>query len=78
MDQPDNFVRNMQACGVTTMTKIREACRRELEDNGADVIILGCTCLQPTAALLEVDGLPVIEPMVAGYRHLESMLEGSG
>jgi allantoin racemase len=77
LDQPDNFVRNMQACGVTTMTRIREACRRGLEDNGADVIMLGCTCMQPTAALLEADGFPVIEPMVAGYRHLESMLDGS-
>ena len=74
LDQPDNFVRDMQACGMTTMARIREACRRGLEQDGADVIVLGCTCMQPTAALLEADGLPVIEPMVSGYRHLESLV----
>ena len=73
LDQADNFVSDMQACGRTTMTKIREACRRGLEQDGADVIVLGCTCMQPVAALLEADGLPVIEPMVAGYRYLESL-----
>ena len=73
LDQPDNFVSDMQACGMTTMSKIRQACRRALEEDGADVIMLGCTCMQPVAALLEADGLPVIEPMVAGYRHLESL-----
>jgi allantoin racemase len=74
LDQPDNFVRDMQACGMTTMARIREACHRGLEQDGADVIVLGCTCMQPVAAKLEADGLPVIEPMVSGYRHLESLV----
>jgi hypothetical protein len=30
--------------------------------------------MQPTAALLEAAGVPVIEPMVAGYRYLESLV----
>ncbi|MDJ0926578.1 MAG: aspartate/glutamate racemase family protein [Gammaproteobacteria bacterium] len=77
LKQPDNFVQDMQACGMTTMAKIHEACRRGLDDDGADVILLGCTCMQSTAALLEADGLPVIEPMVAGYRYLESLIKGS-
>lgn len=75
LDQADNFVSEMQACGITSMAKIREACMRGLEEDGADVIILGCTCMQPVAALLEADELPVIEPMVAGYRYLESLLK---
>ena len=74
LDQPDNFVTDMQACGMTTMARIREACRRGLEQDGADVIVLGCTCMQPTAALLEAAGVPVIEPMVSGYRYLESLV----
>ena len=77
LDQPGNFVQDMQACGMTTMAKIRQACRQGLDDDGADVILLGCTCMQPTAALLEADGLPVIEPMVAGYRYLESLVKES-
>jgi len=75
LEQADNFVSEMQACGITSMARIREACLRALEKDGADVIILGCTCMQPVAALLEADELPVIEPMVAGYRYLESMLK---
>jgi allantoin racemase len=74
LDQPDNFVSDMKACGMTTMARIREACRRGLEQDGADVIVLGCTCMQPTAALLEAAGVPVIEPMVSGYRYLESLV----
>jgi hypothetical protein len=30
--------------------------------------------MQPVAALLQAEGLPVIEAMVAGYQHLESLL----
>jgi len=74
LDQAENFVTDMQACGMTSMARIREACRRGLEQDGADVIVLGCTCMQPTAALLKADGMPVIEPMVAGYRYLESLV----
>jgi allantoin racemase len=78
LDQPNNFVREMQACGITSMARILAACRSALQDDGADVIILGCTCMQPTAALLEADDLPVVEPMVAGYRHLESLVRDAG
>ena len=78
LDRPDNFVREMQACGITSMARIRAACRSALDTDGADVIILGCTCMQPTVALLEADGLPVVEPMVAGYRHLESLAARAG
>jgi allantoin racemase len=77
LDQPDNFVTDMQACGMTTMARIREACRRGLEQDGADVIVLGCTCMQPTAALLDAAGVPVIEPMVSGYRYLELLVRAA-
>ncbi len=74
LDQPDNFVRQMQACSITSMASIRAACRRALETENADVIVLGCTCMQPVAALLADDGIPVIEPMVAGYQYLEQLV----
>jgi allantoin racemase len=69
----DNFVSEMQSCGVTSMAKIRAACRQVLTDDDAEVVILGCTCMYPVAELLEADGLPVIEPMAAGYRQLETL-----
>ncbi|WP_405233827.1 aspartate/glutamate racemase family protein [Lentisalinibacter salinarum] len=74
LGQADNFVQEMQACGMTSMAKIRAVCMRALEQDGADVIVLGCTCMHPVAELLEADGLSIIEPMAAGYRHLESLV----
>ena len=75
LGEEDNFVAQMQACGFTSMAKIRSACEQALERDGAQIIILGCTCMHPTAALLQDDGIPVIEPMAAGYRYLESLLQ---
>ena len=75
LGEPGNFVEQMQACSLTSMQQIRAACREALEQEGADVVILGCTCMQPVAALLEHEGLPVIEPMTAGYRRLEALTE---
>jgi allantoin racemase len=77
LGQPGNFVAQMQACSLTSMAKIRAACDRLLEGQHADVILLGCTCMQPVAGLLEAEGYPVIEPMVAGYRYLERQI-GTG
>ena len=54
--------------------RIRAACDMALEDQGAGVIVLGCTCMQPVAAPLRAAGLPVIEPMTAGYRYTEALL----
>ncbi|MFK7954730.1 MAG: aspartate/glutamate racemase family protein [Lysobacterales bacterium] len=75
LDQPDNFVEQMRGCSLTSLAQIREACERALNDDGADVVILGCTCMAPTAALLTGDGLPIIEPMAAGYRYLEDLIK---
>jgi Asp/Glu/hydantoin racemase len=75
LDQPDNFVHDMQACSLTSMSKIRAACRDSMDQGGAEVIVLGCTCMQPVAALLEAEGIPALEPMVSGYRYLESLLD---
>lgn len=74
----DNFVTEMQSCGMTSMARIRAACRQLLTDDGAEVIILGCTCMYPVAELLEAEGLPVIEPMAAGYRQLEALAAAGG
>lgn len=74
LDQEDNFLQRMQGCALSSMNSIRTACRNSLDRDGAEVIMLGCTCMEPVAALLEADGFPVVEPMVAGYRHLESLV----
>ena len=77
LNEPENFVSDMQSCSMTSMAKIRAACQKALEEEGAKVIILGCTCMQPVAGLLEADNLPVIEPMVSGYRYLEFLVKNA-
>jgi len=75
LGEPHNFVQDMQACSLTSMARIRAACETALTRQGAEVIVLGCTCMQPVADLLQTEGIPVIEAMVAGYQHLESLLK---
>jgi allantoin racemase len=74
LGEPHDFVQEMQACSLTSMARIRAACETALTREGAELIVLGCTCMQPVAALLQAEGLPVIEAMVAGYQHMESLL----
>ncbi len=78
LDEPGNFLDDMRGCSLTSMRRIRAACRHALERDGADVIVLGCTCMQPVAALLEAEDIPVVEPMLAGYRHLEALVAAAG
>lgn len=73
LEKSDNFVSDMQACSASSLQAIRQACATAL-DQGADVIVLGCTCMHPVADILGSEGLPIIEPMAAGYRYLLSLL----
>ena len=74
LGEPDDFVQDMKSCSLSSMARIRAACRVALQEQGAEVILLGCTCMQPVADLLRREQLPVIEAMTAGYLHLETML----
>ena len=71
MGQGDDFYSEMRACGTTSMNQIRATCETALKEDSAEVIILGCTCMYPTGPILKGEGLPVIEPMVNGYRYAE-------
>lgn len=74
LGEPHDFVQEMQSCSLTSMARIEAACRVALEQEGAEVIVLGCTCMQPVAGMLQAEGIPVIEPMVAGYQYAESLV----
>jgi allantoin racemase len=46
-----------------------------LLQDGADVIVLGCTCMAPVAdQVARQVGAPVVDAMVSGYIHAESLL----
>lgn len=74
LGEPHDFVQEMQSCSLTSMARIEAACQVALEQEGAHVVVLGCTCMQPVARILREEGIPVIEPMVAGYQYAESLL----
>lgn len=74
LGEPHDFVQEMQACSITSMARIEAACQVALDQEGADIIVLGCTCMQPVAAILQAEGIPIIEPMVSGYQNAEILL----
>jgi|GEM_PF-937876 len=71
MGQGDDFYSNMQACHATTLDQIRKAMRLTLEQEGAESVILGCTCMSNMAPILRREGFPIIEPMSTGYLYAE-------
>ena len=75
LDDDSNFVTEMRA-GVDPMIgRIARAMAAAVEDDGADTILLGCTCMAPIAGrLAALTDVPVINPLNAGYKLTETML----
>ena len=49
--------------------------RAAVEDDGADVIVLGCTCMAPAAsALTQFTDAPVINPLDAVFLQIELLV----
>jgi allantoin racemase len=71
MGQGDDFYSNMRACSITSLMKVRKAVIKACEKDGADTVILGCTCMSHLGPILKDEGFPVIEPMITGYRYTE-------
>jgi Asp/Glu/hydantoin racemase len=68
----ENFVTDMRSCSLTSMQRIREARDAAIETDGAAVVILGCTCMAPAAAMLPPnDEAVTLDPMTLGYRFAE-------
>ena len=71
-----NFVTEMRACFAAPLRTIINACRAAVEEDGADVVVLGCTCMAPTYATVqeELSDLIIVDPMTAGYRYTELLV----
>ena len=56
------------------LSRVMAAITAAVRDDGADVIVLGCTCMSASAVELarEVD-VPVVDPMIAGYLAAEQL-----
>jgi Asp/Glu/hydantoin racemase len=71
MGQGEDFYSNMLTCNIASLVKIRETITRACEQDGANVVILGCTCMNHLGPILKDEGFPVIEPMATGYLYTE-------
>ncbi|MBM3491717.1 MAG: hypothetical protein FJX68_14985 [Alphaproteobacteria bacterium] len=72
LDQPDNFVLDMRAGKEAMVARIVKEMRAAIEQDGADTILLGCTCMAPIARrLAKAVEVPVVDPLTAGYKSCE-------
>lgn len=73
LTEEDSFYHRMQAGKEDMLTRIEQQMRRAIDEDGADVIIFGCTCMSRNAATLasRVE-VPVVEPASAGYLAAEA------
>jgi allantoin racemase len=71
---PDGTVQRMRSGAEDVLARIVSGAERAVEA-GADVIVLGCTCMAGIAPeIARRLAVPVVEPSRTGYLHLESML----
>jgi allantoin racemase len=60
----------------TVLERVVEQAFRAVRDDGADTIVLGCTCMAPIASLVASRvPVPVLDPMCTGYTVAETLLK---
>jgi allantoin racemase len=81
----ERFCANVRACelpvleleepGSGARERIVDECRRALEEDGSDCIVLGCAGMTDLCAHIEqVLGVPVIDGVAAGTKLIESLV----
>ena len=63
LGEDDSVIARMDRREEPVLERLVEECRRSVEEDGAEAILLGCTCMAKTAPLIEerFDEVPVIE-----------------
>lgn len=75
LDDDSNFVTEMRSGADHMLGRIAREMAAAVEDDGADTILLGCTCMAPVAGrLAALTDVPVINPLTVGYKLTEMML----
>ena len=60
----------------TTLDRVIEQALAAVRDDGADTIVLGCTCMAPIASVVASRvPVPVLDPMRTGYTVTETLLK---
>jgi allantoin racemase len=71
----DNFVKKMQAGASAMLDLIAGECHKAIVEDGADTVMLGCTCMAPIAdRIQERCPFPVLDAMRTGYKMTEMLL----
>lgn len=70
--RPDAFIARMQKGEPEMLHTVLAACDAAARE-GAQMVVLGCTCMSPIAArIAQQAALPVIDPFVAALRYAET------
>jgi allantoin racemase len=71
----DNFFLRMRSGKEEMLERIGTELRAATEQDGADVIVLGCCCMSPVAdRLAELVDVPIVDPTSTGYKFAEAMM----
>jgi allantoin racemase len=67
--QDDGVMARMQRREIDIVAKLLAACERSVRDDGAEYIVLGCTCMAPVGpAIASGCRVPVLESSRVGYQ----------
>ena len=71
----ENFVTDMGYQKLETIKRIVGECQKAVSEDGADVVMLGCTCMSPTHEYVQAESdIPIINGVTAGYKFTEMIL----
>jgi allantoin racemase len=74
--EPDSFYVRMRSRKADMVERISAQARAAVEDDGAQVIVLGCTCMVPVAPdVAEAVDVPVINPLDAVFVQAQALVQ---
>jgi allantoin racemase len=75
LSNDENFVTEMRRGEITQQDRIVAECMKAIEEDRADTIMLGCTCMSPIAPEIAARvPAPVLNPLTTGYKAVEAQL----
>jgi allantoin racemase len=75
LQDDENFVTKMRRGEKNTLNRIIDLCKKTMEQDRADTIMLGCTCMAPIADRVAAScEAPVLNPLTTGYKFTEMLL----
>jgi allantoin racemase len=73
---PDSPIAQMRSGKSLIIDRIVQAAKQAIAENGADTIVLGCTCMSPVAEAIAVRlTVPMINPTTVGYKMAETLTQ---